>query len=276
MKESVSQKGFLKCDPRSRKYSIDWKRTASVAVGELLLEEILSARTYTKGYLLDVGCGERPYRLVYEDLGEVSIGTEVPWSLHGIADADVICYAERLPFPPESFDSILCTEVLEHTQHPFQVMYELSRVLKPGGYLFLSVPFIYPIHEAPNDHWRFATHRLALACRSAGLQPLYIRSKGGPALAFLALWINLTVRATNGVGKVLGLRRPLYESLLFRWFIALPQWAYLWMVRKARTMRWSAPVSQRLSVIFRRSNWLDELNSWMTAGYVVLAQKSVE
>lgn len=63
MKESISQKGFLKYDPRSRKYSIDWKRTASVAVGELLLEEILSARTYTKGYLLDVGCGERPYSM---------------------------------------------------------------------------------------------------------------------------------------------------------------------------------------------------------------------
>ncbi|MGQ9765713.1 MAG: class I SAM-dependent methyltransferase [Armatimonadota bacterium] len=273
MGKSINQKGFLNYDLRSNKYSINWKKTTSVIVGELLLEEILSVRSHMKGRLLDVGCGERPYRLVYDNQVEMSVGTEVPWSLHGTADSDVICYAEQLPFPDKSFDFILCTEVLEHTQQPFQVMRELARLLKPGGYLFLSVPFIYPIHEAPNDYWRFTTHGLALACRSVGIQPLSIRSKGGPFASFLALWVNVTVRATNGFGKILGLKRPLSESITFRWLIALPQKMYLWIVRKMLTSKWSATVKDRFSVVFRRSGWLDELNSWMTAGYMVLVQK---
>lgn len=273
MGQSINQKGFLKYDLRSNKYSINWKKTTSVIVGELLLEEILSVRSHMKGRLLDVGCGERPYRLVYDNQVEMSVGTEVPWSLHGTADSDVICYAERLPFHDESFDFILCTEVLEHTQQPFQVLRELARVLKPGGHLFLSVPFIYPIHESPNDYWRFTTHGLALASRSVGIRPLYIRSKGGPLVAFLALWVNVTLRAINGFGKILGLKRPLYESIPFRWLIALPQKVYLWIVRKMRTAKWSAAIKEMFSVMFRRIDWLNELNSWMTAGYVILTQK---
>lgn len=274
----MKHKGFVRyCEGT---FSIDWRQTLSIIAGELLLEEILAARSYLRGRLLDVGCGKRPYALIYESLVETSIGTEVIFSPHGTAEADVICYAESLPFADGYFDTILCTEVLEHTREPFKVMREFARVLKPGGSVLLSVPFIYPIHEAPHDYWRFTAHGSEAVCRSAGLVPIYIHSKGGPLAAMLSLSINIIIRSVNALGKLLGLPRPLYEQIWLRWLLSLPQWVYLWfsrVLRSSKRVRWlgktKGQISEWFSKTLQRPAWLYELNSWMTIGYVMLAQK---
>lgn len=49
------------------------------------------------------------------------------------------------------FDYILCTEVLEHTLNPFRAVYEMFRILKPKGLLFISVPFNFGIHRPLPD-----------------------------------------------------------------------------------------------------------------------------
>ena len=59
-----------------------------------------------------------------------------------------------------SFDFIVCTEVLEHTLRPFEAVQEMSRILKEGGLLFLSVPFNFRIHGPLPDCWRFTEHGL--------------------------------------------------------------------------------------------------------------------
>jgi len=201
------------------RYGIDSRETLSIVAGELLLRQVLAARPYLRGRLLDVGCGRRPYALIYESLVDISIGTEVAFSPHGTAEADVICYADRPPFSNSCFDTILCTEVLEHTQQPFQVMQELARVLKPGGCLLLSTPFIYPIHEAPHDYWRFTAHGLEALCQWARLSPIYIRSKGGPTATLVSLVISLAVRCANALSKLLGLPQPLRERRAIRWLL---------------------------------------------------------
>ena len=57
--------------------------------------------------------------------------------------------------PDESFDYIICTEVLEHTIQPFDAVKELYRMLKPNGLLFFSVPCNFRIHGPLPDCWRF-------------------------------------------------------------------------------------------------------------------------
>lgn len=59
-----------------------------------------------------------------------------------------------------SFDYIVCTEVLEHTLQPFRAVEELFRILKPGGHVFLTVPFNFRIHGPLPDCWRFTEHGL--------------------------------------------------------------------------------------------------------------------
>lgn len=62
----------------------------------------------------------------------------------------------------DSFDYVVCTEVLEHTLHPFDATEEIWRILKPGGKLFLSVPFNFRIHGPLPDCWRFTEHGIRL------------------------------------------------------------------------------------------------------------------
>jgi SAM-dependent methyltransferase len=64
-----------------------------------------------------------------------------------------------LPFMDDSFDGLILTEVLEHCINPHGAMREVFRVLKPGGLLLVTSPFVWPWHgtEAYHDYWRF-TH----------------------------------------------------------------------------------------------------------------------
>jgi SAM-dependent methyltransferase len=70
---------------------------------------------------------------------------------------DVVADAHALPFNDASFELVLCTEVLEHLVNPPQAIAEMRRVLAPGGTLILTTRFVYPLHDAPHDYFRF-TH----------------------------------------------------------------------------------------------------------------------
>ena len=59
-----------------------------------------------------------------------------------------------LKFEDESFDAVVCISILEHIPYPQQAISELERVLKPGGKIWVQLPFLYPYHEAPKDYWR--------------------------------------------------------------------------------------------------------------------------
>jgi SAM-dependent methyltransferase len=67
----------------------------------------------------------------------------------------VVGRAEKIPFPDETFDLAVSTEMLEHCPEPWKVASEAHRVLKPGGRLVLTTPFVYVVHGWPNDYYRY-------------------------------------------------------------------------------------------------------------------------
>ncbi len=71
---------------------------------------------------------------------------------------DICAHNEFLP--ENVYDFVVCTEVLEHTLRPWDAIAEIRRILKPGGLLFLSVPFNFRIHGPLPDCWRFTEHGL--------------------------------------------------------------------------------------------------------------------
>lgn len=71
-----------------------------------------------------------------------------------------LCVNNEFLIPAESFDIVVCTEVLEHTLHPFKAVDELERILKPGGVAVVSTPCNFRIHGPLPDCWRFTEHGL--------------------------------------------------------------------------------------------------------------------
>jgi len=73
---------------------------------------------------------------------------------------DVVGDAQDLSFENSSFDVIVCSEVFEHVKDPRKAALEFKRVLKPGGLLLLTTRFVFPVHDAPSDFWRFTPYGL--------------------------------------------------------------------------------------------------------------------
>jgi SAM-dependent methyltransferase len=72
---------------------------------------------------------------------------------------DIVGDIHHMPFPDNALDAIICMSVLEHVENPIEAARELHRVLKPGGYCFVYVPFLYYYHAERGyyaDFWRFS------------------------------------------------------------------------------------------------------------------------
>jgi len=101
-----------------------------------LINDIRQAiRTYASGDLLDLGCGNKPYETLYLPKTSSQIGCDVIQSDRN--RVDVLCPVTDLKFTNAKFDTILCTQVLEHVFEHDKMMSEIYRVLKPGGHIIL-------------------------------------------------------------------------------------------------------------------------------------------
>lgn len=123
------------------------------------------------GRVLDVGCADRwierhcPSEVHYIGLDYPATGTKLY-----AARPDIFGDASRLPFADASFDAVLCLEVLEHVRDHLAAMNQVGRVLKPGGTLLLSMPFMYPVHDAPHDYQRLTEFGLRRDLSDAGFR----------------------------------------------------------------------------------------------------------
>lgn len=82
---------------------------------------------------------------------------------------DLVCDASTMP-PAWSgrFTGVLCSEVLEHVERPWLALPEMRRVLKPGGWIIITVPFCFHRHAYPNDYYRYTGDGLGVLLGDAG------------------------------------------------------------------------------------------------------------
>lgn len=146
---------------------------------EARLAEIARHRTDLR--VLDIGCGGKPYLPFVAPYAVSYCGID---SAPGPA-VDLVVAAEQLPFDDESFDLVLCTQVLEHVQDPRATIAEIHRVLAPGGGALVSTHGVFLFHPDPppsdQDYWRW-TH--------AGLRKEFGRAGS---------WDSLQVEAAGNV-----------------------------------------------------------------------------
>jgi SAM-dependent methyltransferase len=93
----------------------------------------------------------------------------------------VVVDATTMEFDGE-FDLILCSSVLEHVYDCREAVARIHRALKPGGKAIISVPLLFPYHDAPDDFWRFTEYGVRRML--AGFSAVEIKHRGLRRLPF--------------------------------------------------------------------------------------------
>ena len=113
---------------------------------------------YKNNKILDFGCGDARYKKFIEENNEyIGVDSKTTGFENSKKNADIYWDNRTLPFENESFDIIICTEVFHQVDDIDNTINELKRVLKKGGKLFITMPFIFGEHDIPYDFTRFTS-----------------------------------------------------------------------------------------------------------------------
>jgi SAM-dependent methyltransferase len=122
-----------------------------------LLQDWLKTIEDRELLVLDVGGRIQPYRPLLEGRTKRYIAVDLRQTML----VDIVCGAEAIPLASGLFDLVICSQVLEYIEKPQSLITEIHRVLKPGGYLWLSAPSVFP-RDSDEDLWRFLPGSLRL------------------------------------------------------------------------------------------------------------------
>ena len=116
--------------------------------------------------------------------------------IYPFANVNIITAAERLPFKDSSLDMVICESLLEHVEKRNSVINEIIRTIKPRGYLYVVVPFIYPYHDSPTDYFRWTKNGLEkdFGCFTIIKSGVY----AGPAAALQGILMHLLAIPLSG------------------------------------------------------------------------------
>ena len=143
---------------------------------EILDSDLENATKYIRGLVLDIGGKKinkrgkfRPpaskfKKWIYLNIDEASL-------------PDILAKAETLSIKSEHVDTIVCTEILEYVAEPVEALQEMYRVLKSGGILILSTPFMHRI-DNPSDYWRFSDFWLRNTLERIGFHVIVLKQQG--------------------------------------------------------------------------------------------------
>jgi SAM-dependent methyltransferase len=149
---------------------------------------------YLAGRVLDIGGGRRRGRFVRP--------TAARWLVADISlagDTDVAADLLALPFRDSVFDAVKATEVLEHVPDTPGALAECRRVLRPGGHLVATVPFMERLHGDPDDYTRYTESMWRRLLDGAGLKPVLITPQGAFFTHLASLVRFMVARAPAGV-----------------------------------------------------------------------------
>lgn len=136
-----------------------------------------AVKKYAGEKVLDLGCGNKPYQGMFDGISKEYIGCDVVQS--SMKKVDIICEATNIPLPDSSFDTVFSTQVIEHVEDHRALLNEAFRLLKPGGYIIVSGPMYWHLHEEPYDYFRFTKHGFRYILKKSGFSVLEILSNGG-------------------------------------------------------------------------------------------------
>lgn len=192
-------------------------------------------KTSFSGRLIDIGCGTKPYLDLVRPYVTEHIGVDHEGSLHSKDNVDLTGTAYAIPSSDDAFDSALCTAVLEHLEEPELALRECHRILKPGGVVIYSVPFIWHLHEEPRDFYRFSKYGLDYLFKKVGFEVVEIKALSGFWVTFGQLLVYNLYRFNIGplrwfrIIDAIGLLLQGVAYVL-NYFDRTEQWTWAYMV----------------------------------------------
>lgn len=196
-----------------------------------LLKSFLTEHS-CKGTMLDLGCGPRPYFDIYSPYFEKTIGADLAESPFPKKNIDLFCSATEVPLPDGSVDFILCTEVLHDIEEPDLFFQEVKRLLRLGGMIFLTSPFMVPIVDGKYDHYRYTEHGLRYRIVKSGMEIIEITPVGDLFSTSITMMIKPVLRIFNSISKWIQWSGfySIYNPLMY-FPVVYPQHLYL-LLRK--------------------------------------------
>jgi len=132
---------------------------------------------YLKGkkIILNLGSGTR---IIRKDVINVDF--------YPFMNVDIVADIGKLPFADNSIDAVICESVLEHVKDPLAIVSEIKRVLKPGGLVYVTAPFIAGFHSSPNDYYRWSKEGMKELMKDFKEKETGVRH--GPTSALLSIF----------------------------------------------------------------------------------------
>ncbi|HKD85107.1 MAG TPA: methyltransferase domain-containing protein [Terriglobales bacterium] len=135
---------------------------------------------------------------------------------------DVVSDVQALPFGCGTIAAIECDAVLEHVADPERAVSEMVRVLRPGGFLHVIVPFCHPFHGYPSDYHRWTVTGLRELFASQGCEVIDAGIRTGPTATLLAMMCEYAKLVGGKVGYALA-----------AWILWPLRYLDVWLNRKA-------------------------------------------
>ena len=188
----------------------DWMRTVALPAAS--------------GVFLDFGCGGQPYRTLFEPRVTGYLGADIAPAA-GVELDITFAPGESLPLADGSIDTILSTQVLEHTEDPESYLRECRRLLNPTGCLIITVPMQWRHHEVPHDYLRFTRFGITHLLGRNQFRVEVIQPCGGMFALVGQILVNslaergvlrnrLLIQLINRISLALDRRFPDYEDTL--------------------------------------------------------------
>jgi SAM-dependent methyltransferase len=129
--------------------------------------------------VLDVGAGEAPYRDIFNNCEYHTLDLGVGESEWDYSELTYKASVYDMPIENNTYDYVLASQLFEHLAEPKEAMKEVYRILKPGGELFITVPFHQNEHQTPHDYYRYTSFGLKYILKESGFENMEIKPMGG-------------------------------------------------------------------------------------------------
>ncbi len=129
--------------------------------------------------VLDAGAGEGQYHDLFGHCHLIGLDAAIGDESWDYSALDIVGDLHRIPLRDESVDIVLSVVTVEHLHSPWLAMTELARVARPGARGFFVVPFLWELHQKPNDFFRFTEFGFRQLAEKAGFRVVSIEAMGG-------------------------------------------------------------------------------------------------